>query len=251
VAVIADGSRIDAKMTKRGSRRQAERAAGKGGEAAAVKDTERAAGAGAARRAPPWGVAAVLTIPLVVVLLYAQLTGGLQFGSVAPRASSSVAPSPATAPATQAQEQAELTAMAARLAQRLEREPNDAEGWSTLAHTYYVLQRFPEAVKAYERLVAIAKPDASTLADYADTLAMAQGRSLAGKPMELVRKAIELDPSQWKAQSMAATDAFLRKDYASAIGHWERALASVPAGSELARALEANIAEARQLSSGR
>ncbi len=199
----------------------------------------------------PWGVAAVLAIPLAVVLLYAQLTGGLRVGSVSSQTSSANAPSPSAAPANQAQEQAELTAMAARLAQRLEREPNDAEGWSTLAHTYYVLQRFPEAVKAYERLVTIAQPDASTLADYADTLAMAQGRRLDGRPMELVRKALELDPSQWKARSMAATDAFLRKDYTTAISHWERALATIPPGSELARALEANIAEARQLGSGR
>lgn len=139
----------------------------------------------------------------------------------------------------------------ARMVERLEAQPNDPKGWNTLAHTYYALQRFPEAVKAYERLVAIEKPDAGTLADFADALAMAQGRRLEGKPMELVRQALELDPTHWKARSMAATDAFARKDYATAISHWERALAAVPPGSDLARTLEANIAEARALNSGR
>ncbi len=239
-------------MTKRGARRDAEREARKNAERDAREDSERAAGALAARGTPRWVVVLVLAIPLALVLLYAQLSGGLRGGSVQPRNSSASAPSPAAAPAGQAQGQSEqLTGMAERLAQRLEREPNDPEGWSTLAHTYYVLQRFPDAVKAYERLVTVAKPDASTLADYADALAMAQGRSLQGKPMELVRQAIELDPSQWKAQAMAATDAFSRKDYGAAIGHWERALAGVAPGSELARGLEENIAEARTLNSGK
>jgi cytochrome c-type biogenesis protein CcmH len=206
-------------------------------------------------RVPVWIVVSVLAIPLLLVLVYALSSDGLHKGASVGPVAGNAAPA-AQAPgqaqgAPQGEGQPDVTAMADRLAARLQSEPNDPNGWNTLAHTYYVLQRFPEAVKAYERLVAIAKPDATMLADYADAMAMSQGRRLEGKPMELVRKAIELDPSQWKAQSMAATDAFVRKDYASAIGHWERALAAVPPGSELARALEANIAEARSLNAGK
>jgi cytochrome c-type biogenesis protein CcmH len=206
-------------------------------------------------RVPVWIVVSVLAIPLLLVLVYALSADGLHKGASVGPVAGNAAPA-AQAPgqaqgAPQGEGQPDVTAMADRLAARLQSEPNDPNGWNTLAHTYYVLQRFPEAVKAYERLMTIAKPDASTLADYADALAMAQGRRLAGKPMELVRQAIALDPSQWKAQSMAATDAFERKDYAQAISHWERALAGVPPGSELARALEGNIAEARQLNAGK
>jgi len=145
----------------------------------------------------------------------------------------------------------DIEQMVDRLAKRLESRPDDPKGWRTLAHSYYVLKRFPDAVKAYENLLKIAPPDAALLADYADAAAMAQGRRLEGKPMELVRRALEIDPSNWKAQSMAATDAFQRKDYDAAIGHWQRALAGAPAGSELAQSLEANIAEARALKSAK
>ena len=202
-------------------------------------------------RVPAWAIALVLVIPLLLVLIYAQFAGG--FGRNPLSGLAAPAPQPSGqapgqgAAASPGDGQLDMTQAAARLAARLEREPNDPKGWDTLAHTYYVLGRFDEAVKAYERLAAIAKPEAATLADYADALAMVQGRRLEGKPMELVRKALELDPSQWKAQSMAATDAFQRKDYASAISHWERALASVAPGSEIAKALEGNIAEARSL----
>ena len=232
-------------------------------EAGERVDSSRAAGerAGAVRggdvlaadRVPRWVVAAVLVIPFALVLLYGQLSDLLHRGSGDVPAVTAAGPTGQAQGSAQGQQQgqSDVTEMAARLAARLEREPNDPQGWSTLAHTYYVLGRFGDAVKAYERLSTIAQPDASTLADFADALAMSQGRSLQGRPMELVRKAIELDPAQWKAQSMAATDAFQRKDYASAISHWERALAGVPADSEIARALEGNIVEARQLSLGK
>jgi cytochrome c-type biogenesis protein CcmH len=209
----------------------------------------------ASGRVPAWAIALVLVIPLLLVLIYAQFAGG--FGRNPLSGLAAPAPQPAgQAPAqggaaSPGDTQPDMTQMAARLAARLEREPNDPKGWDTLAHTYYVLGRFDEAVKAYERLAAIAKPEAATLADYADALAMVQGRRLEGKPMELVRQALALDPSQWKAQSMAATDAFQRKDYATAISHWERALASVAPGSEIAKALEGNIAEARSLQAGK
>lgn len=242
-------------MTRTGSQAAPSMPAGGKGSGKRAKDA-RGDGVRTPDRVPAWIVVSVLAIPLVLVLVYALSSDGLHKGaSVGPVASVASTPAPAAQAPGQAQGPAQsgsdVTAMADRLAARLQSEPNDPNGWNTLAHTYYVLQRFPEAVKAYERLMTIAKPDASTLADYADALAMAQGRRLEGKPMELVRKAIELDPSQWKAQSMAATDAFERKDYAAAISHWERALAGVPSGSELARALEGNIAEARQLNAGK
>lgn len=136
--------------------------------------------------------------------------------------------------------------MAQRLAARLEREPGDANGWRTLARTYYVMERFAQAVAAYEKLAALAPLDADVLADYADAAAMAQGRTLAGKPMGLVRRALEQNPSQWKALSMAATDAYQRNDVRAAIGYWERALAAVPPDSPMAESIRGSLAQARQ-----
>jgi len=221
-----------------------------------------------ARDVPLWLVALILALPLAVVLGYGAVSslwsgGGSPhatgFGSAGtpsrgPGAAGPRAPAAAPAPGGQGTAESSLPPdiepMVERLAKRLESQPDDAKGWKTLAHSYYALKRFPEAVKAYESLLKISAPDAGTLADYADALAMAQGRSLSGKPMELIREALKLDPAQWKALSMAATEAFARKDYATAIGYWERALAAVPPGSELAQAIQANIAEARRLRSG-
>jgi cytochrome c-type biogenesis protein CcmH len=217
-----------------------------------------------ARDVPLWLVALILAVPLVLVLGYGSISAlwpgetaasphARGFGSgAAPTAAR--APSSGSAPAAQGGAQStvppDIEESIARLAKRLESQPDDPKGWNTLAHSYYAMQRFEDAVVAYERLVKLAPPSADTLADYADALAMTQGRSLAGKPMELVRQALTLNPSHWKARSMAATEAFNRKDYSSAIEHWQKAREALAPDSDNARVIDNNIAEARQLAAG-
>ena len=139
-----------------------------------------------------------------------------------------------------------VSEMAASLAAKLEKEPDNAAGWSTLAHTYYSLSRFPEAVAAYERAEKLLPDDADLLADYADALG-ALNQSLVGKPTELVNRALKANPSQWKALALAGTIAFDRKDYKQAVVYWEQLKATLPPGSDIARSIEASIAEARGL----
>lgn len=138
--------------------------------------------------------------------------------------------------------------MVTRLAARLESSPDDPEGWRILARTYSVMGRYPEAVRAYERAVPLVPGDPDLLSDYADALAMTQGRSLEGKPLELVERALAIDPDHWKALALAGTAAFDRKEYARAISYWERLRKSLPPESEMERSVEASIAEARALS---
>jgi cytochrome c-type biogenesis protein CcmH len=116
-----------------------------------------------------------------------------------------------------------------------------------LARSYYVMQRIPEAVAAYAKAVEMTKDNADLYADYADALAMSQGRNLEGKPLELVNQALKLDPAHPKALAMAGTEAFYRKDYPAAIAFWEKLLPLLPAESEMAKSIEGGIAEARDL----
>jgi cytochrome c-type biogenesis protein CcmH len=116
-----------------------------------------------------------------------------------------------------------------------------------LARSYTAMQRLPEAVAAYARATALVKDDAGLLADYADLLATSTGRSLEGRPLELVMQALKLDPNHWKALALAGTAAFDRKDYKTAIAYWERLVQHLPPDSEFRQSMTASIAEARQL----
>jgi cytochrome c-type biogenesis protein CcmH len=141
----------------------------------------------------------------------------------------------------------ELEAMVERLAEKLKQEPDNLEGWVMLARSYKHFGRFEEAARAYGRVVARAEPNASLLADYADVLAMAQGQKLQGEPEKLIARALELDPKHLKALALAGSAEFEKKNYAAAAEYWQRMVPLVPADSEQAKAINANVAEARGL----
>ena len=110
------------------------------------------------------------------------------------------------------------------------------------------MQRYQEVCsRVCGRAAALITDDADLLADYADVLAMSQGQRIEGKPLELVERALKLDPTQWKALAMAGSAAFERKDYAQAIAYWETIKSRAEPDSELARSTASNIEEARQL----
>jgi cytochrome c-type biogenesis protein CcmH len=147
------------------------------------------------------------------------------------------------APHTMSREQMEQ--MVEALAGRLKNSPNDAEGWHMLARSYVSFGRLSEAAQAYDRAAALAPGDARVLVDYADTLAMVNGRNLEGRPMELVAAALKIDPKQPKALALSGTAAFNRGDFAGALNQWQQLQAVLPAGSEQARSIGESIAQAQ------
>ncbi len=191
---------------------------------------------------PSWAGRVTAAVVVVVVPVVAALTY-VRFGD--PSAFNPLVRQGAEATAHQFGND-EIAPMVQKLAERLKSEPDNANGWSTLARTYYQMGRFADAAAAYEKLVALVPDEASLWADYADTLAMTQGRKIAGKPMELINRALELDPLQWKALAMAGTEAFNRQDFKSAVALWEKLQNSLPAEAPLRQQLAGSIGEARQ-----
>jgi cytochrome c-type biogenesis protein CcmH len=142
----------------------------------------------------------------------------------------------------------QIEAMVQKLSDRLEKNPEDIEGWKMLGKSYAVLGRLPEAVTAYSKAVMRAPRDPQLLADLADALAVARGGNMKGEPEELVLRALQLDPKNLKALALAGSAAFERNDFRAAARYWERMLPLVPADTEDARTIQANIDEARSRS---
>jgi cytochrome c-type biogenesis protein CcmH len=163
---------------------------------------------------------------------------------LAPTPSAPFAADAASAPHAMAT--AQIEAMVQRLADRLQRNPDDADGWSTLGRSYAVLGRLRQALQAYRHAVELKPKEAQAYADYADALGMANKGKLDGEPEKIVAQALQLDPDNVKALALAGTIAFDRGDEATAADHWERALRNVEPGSETARRLQIVIAGARQ-----
>lgn len=190
---------------------------------------------GAGRR--PWlAIAIGIAFPLVV--------GGLYWTLGAPE---SVLPGKAQQAGKEGEHALspqQIAAMVERLALRLQENPNDGAGWLMLGRSYAVLGRYPESAAAFGRALSLLPPDAQHYADYADIVAMAQGKSLAGEPEKLVRRALEIDPNNLKALALSGTIAFDRQDYQAAIGEWRRVLALLPADSGAAAGIQGSIRDA-------
>lgn len=132
------------------------------------------------------------------------------------------------------------------LAAKMKDRPDDATGWSLLARTLSSLGRFEESAQAYEKLAKLTPGDPQVLADYADILAMAQGRRLAGKPEALIRQALEIDPKHPKALALAASAAADAGDLPASLQYWQRLADSLPPDSEDSREVAQIIAQLRQ-----
>ena len=186
-------------------------------------------------------IAIGIALPLASVLLYLGL-GSPQ--GLDPRKQSAAQGAPHQLSPEQ------IESMVARLAQRLESNPDDIEGWVMLARTYGALGRFAEAAGAYAKAETRFPRDAQLLADYADSLAMAQGRSLQGRPEALVRRALQADGNNLKALALAGTVEFEKRDFAKAVEYWKRMLPLLPPDSDMVDSVRASIKEAQDKQGG-
>ncbi|HEV8551899.1 MAG TPA: c-type cytochrome biogenesis protein CcmI [Casimicrobiaceae bacterium] len=187
------------------------------------------------RRAWFAAAALLLLIPSAAVILYARLGN--------PGAGAAAVDTAMDGRNAHEISDAQIVAMVDSLAQRLKSRPDDAEGWVLLARSYHALGRFPDAADAYAHADALIPANAALLADYADVLAMTQGRKLAGKPAALVQRALAIDSKHPKALALAATAALEARDLDGALSYWRRLLAQFPQTSDEAKQVTAIIAE--------
>lgn len=192
-------------------------------------------------------------IPLVAVFLYYQigtpqaLRPGQQqqalLSSQEEEAAGSSSAPQGQQPGMPTKEQIEQRV--AGLEARLKENPNDAKGWAMLARSYQSFNRYKEASEAYGRAAELSGNDAELWADYAETLALANDSRLQGRPVELINRALQLDPQNQKALWLAGNAAFQAQDFKQAISYWERLEKLLPVGSEGAQSVAASIEEAK------
>ncbi len=168
----------------------------------------------------------------------------------------------AQAPESAAAPEPELAAVAGEgaapmrdpLARHLARSPRDGRGWVLLARIDLAGDRFAAAAEAY-RMALEASPkvarDPGVWCEYADALAMAQGGVLAGRPRELIERALALDPRHERALEMAGSAAFEAGDFVAATRNWRRLLAMMPADTPAFRELDLAIRQAERRRDGR
>ncbi len=127
--------------------------------------------------------------------------------------------------------------------------PSDGRAWVLLARLRMQRDQFEPAAAAYARALEISTKvarDALIWCEYADALGMAAGGRLAGKPREMIDKALALDPTHPRALEMAGSAAYEANDFRNAARHWQQLLRRLPADSAEHAQLAAAIARAER-----
>lgn len=196
---------------------------------------------GGARVVPQWTLAVVVAVavPLVAISTYLAVGSPEAFDAKKMTAQGSEGGHDLTPE--------RIAQMIDQVKDRLKNNPEDIESWVMLAKAAQAIGRYDDAVTAYRELVKRLPPDAQLLADFADTLAIANGRSLDGEPQRLIEQALSVDPNNTKALALAGTIAFQKQDYSRAAQYWRRILNGIPPESEFAQRIQGSIREAEQM----
>lgn len=132
---------------------------------------------------------------------------------------------------TQAQSNYDVDGMVKALEGKLQATPNDPEGWYALGRAYIAFTRYAEAEQALSKAAAQAPQDARIIAQYAEAMALKQG-SLDGRPLELIKEALEISYEEEKALELAGLSAFQKENWAEALHYWRRLLKRLPKETE-------------------
>jgi len=134
------------------------------------------------------------------------------------------------------------------LEKQLSRHGDNPNSWYMLANSYVSIQKYPEALKAYEQLVKLVPDEAQIWASYADVYGMANGRTLKSDVVAgFLDKALALDPTNMSTLALAGSAAMERKDYIQAITFWQKMMLQIPPGSPNAIRFSGSIQSALDL----
>ncbi|MDT3677716.1 MAG: c-type cytochrome biogenesis protein CcmI [Burkholderiaceae bacterium] len=157
--------------------------------ASSVTVAAPAAAASSPRAAWAAALFVAVLVPIVALGVYRQV-GAPHLASIDPNA----APGPVDA--------AQIETMIERIEQRTREQPDDAEAWAMLAEARKMQGRHDEAVAAFAKAVERLPNDARLLTDYAESAALRAGGDFAGQPVELLERALAIDPNEPKAVAL-------------------------------------------------
>lgn len=126
-------------------------------------------------------------------------------------------------------------------------DPDDGVSWTFLANAYIARDRWDDAEAAYERAYALMPDTAVVVSGYAEAIAVNAGRDLSGRPIELVREALLLDPEDPKALELSGIHAYQNREYSTAGYYWNQLLRQTPEDTPAHAELTAMVRNARAL----
>jgi cytochrome c-type biogenesis protein CcmH len=140
--------------------------------------------------------------------------------------------------------QTELSDMVQTLAKKLEANPENQEGWVMLGRSYRALEKYDNAVSAYDRALKLSADDNLKL-ERAEVLALKAKGNFDGEPWSLIRDILKKDPQNKGALLLAGSASYAHDKYADALRYWQQARLQLAADHPDVPSLENAIATAQ------
>lgn len=144
----------------------------------------------------------------------------------------------------------EIDTMVAQVIKATEDTPEDGQAWLALGQVRQAQGNYSAAADAFGRAANLLPPNARLLAEQAEMQWLAQGRVFAGKPEQLLRQAITIEPGELKTNGLIAAYYMESGQQPAALPHLRVLLAAMSPDSEegqqvgqLVEQIEASIRE--------
>lgn len=114
-----------------------------------------------------------------------------------------------------------------KIEKRLFDVPDDLQGWKVVAPIYMRQQAFDKAALAFRNIIRLEGESANNLTDLAEAVVLEQEGNAQGEPIELLQRALVIEPNHLRAQFYLAGEATRTGDNQTAIRLWSNILSDV------------------------
>ncbi len=122
----------------------------------------------------------------------------------------------------------EMQALLNQLARRLERNPDDVEGWLLLGRSLITRRRYDESVGAYEHAVKLRPGDPEIAVDYAEALIFSNRGQVNDAAFNTLKTALGNSPANPKIRYYIGLYKAQRDDFRGALQEWTNIAALSP-----------------------
>jgi len=129
------------------------------------------------------------------------------------------------------------------LANRLEENPEDADGWRMLGWSHFQTEDYTAATQAYAKAVALDDSDPLILSVYGEAMVRTTGGEVTDAALDVFHKALAIDPIDPRARFFQGMALEQRGDPEGAIRLWVEILDTAPADADWAPGLSGRVEE--------
>lgn len=128
---------------------------------------------------------------------------------------------------------------------KLKQQPDDVRGWAVLAQATMAMKQPQEARDAWDHVLKLAPDAAAAMQGWAEAdMAARPDHLLEGRALELLHRALELQPDSQQALWLIGISQYQHAQYAEAAATWRRLEPLLQPGSAVAQSVAAQIADA-------